>query len=428
MLSLMLCASALTLDEAWEALQKNNQDLALVHEQTVQAQANRFQAFAAIQPQISVTGNYIINDHETSADFGSSLFGNLPDSIKPLFDGITIPPIVLEQKAYYTFELQVAQPLLNGQAVPGLRLVGQNLKANRAEEKNVRSQLHAGLAHAFYGVVVAREGLKLAEEAEENAKKHRSMVELQANVGVVAPNAKLQAELAVSRASREVAAARAGVTTAEQAFTGLTGLEPDATMVMPAPPTLPALDLDQCIEAARTHRPDLEAAAYRMNAAEANRLLSYASWLPTVNGVFRYNLNPETDFNPDGSRWKIIFNAQWTLWDGGMRIGANQVAASQFRQASESQVKAQQQAEQQIRVDWEQVQRADAALSAVEHEITLAQDNLHLAEVAFQAGTLAFLDLEDARLGWQATRMSQLSERMNRDLAVLDLRAAIGDY
>lgn len=428
MLSLMLCASALTLDEAWEALQENNLDLSLVHEQTVQARATRFQAFAAIQPQVSVTGNYIINDHETSADFGSSLFGSLPDSMQALFDDVEIPPVVLEQKSYYTFELQVAQPLFNGQAIPGLQLVALNLKASQADERDVRSKLRVGLARAYYGVVLAREGLKLAQEAEENAKKHQTMVELQASVGVAPPNAKLQAELAVSRAAREVAGAKAGVTQAEQAFTGLTGVPVDADMTLPPPLNVPMADVEACIVAAREHRPDLEAAAYRANAAAANRTLSYASWLPSVNGVFKYNLNPETDFNPDGSRWKLIFNAQWTLWDGGMRIGANQTAASQFRQANEAQLKTQQEAEQQLRVAWDQYQRSEAALEAVEHELVLAQDNLRLAEVAFQAGTLAFLDLEDARLGWKATRMSQLSERMNRDLAVIDIQAAVGQY
>jgi outer membrane protein TolC len=109
-----------------------------------------------------------------------------------------------------------------------------------------------------------------------------------------------------------------------------------------------------------------------------------------------------------------------------MRIGANQAAASQYRQASEAQLKTREAIEQQVRVAWDQYQRASAALDAVQHEVSLAQDNLHLAEVAFQAGTLAFLDLEDARLGWTAAGMSQITERMNRDLAVVDLQSATG--
>jgi outer membrane protein TolC len=145
-----------------------------------------------------------------------------------------------------------------------------------------------------------------------------------------------------------------------------------------------------------------------------------------LNGVFKYTLNPETDFNPDPSRWRLILNAQWNLWDGGMRIGANQVAASQYRQASEAQIKAQQAAETQIRVAWEQFQRSDAAMRAMEEEVKLATDNLRLAEVAFSAGTLTFLDLEDARLGLAAAQMTQLSEHMNRDMAVVDLKVAAG--
>lgn len=417
---------ALTLEEAWEAAQQNSPDLALVHEQVVQARAYRFQAFAAIQPQLSMTYNYIINDHDTTLDFGASLLEGMPPEMAPFFEGVEIPPTVIEQKAYGTFELQVVQPLLNGQAVPGLRSVARNLSAAELDEQNVRLQLKAGLTKAYYGVYVAREGVKLANDALANVQKHADMVATQTRIGVVAPNVTLQVQLAVSKAARELASAKVGQVQAEQAFATLTGLPPDSPVSLPSSPAMPFGSYDEALNAAMHNRPDLGAADYRMQAAASGRTLSYAGWLPSLNGVFKYTLNPETDFNPDPSRWRIILNAQWNLWDGGMRIGANQVAASQYRQASEAQIKAQQTAETQIRVAWEQFQRADAAMRAMEEEVKLATDNLRLAEVAFSAGTLTFLDLEDARLGLAAAQMTQLSEHMNRDMAVVDLKVAAG--
>lgn len=430
MLSLWLCASALavSLEEAWDAAQKNSLDLSLVHEQVVQAQATRFQAFAAIQPQVSMTGNFIYNDKATEVDLGSGLFDSLPEEFAPFFEDVEIPPTVLEQKSYFTYELQIAQPLLNGQALPGLRLVGQNLKAARADEQDVRGKLRGGLARVYYGLVVAREAQKLTAEAVANATKHAEMVEKQLAAGLAPPNASLQAQLAVARAERERANADASVQRAEQAFALLTGLDPATPVSLPEPLPLPVDSLDAALEAALSSRHDLEAAGYRLNAAEANRGLSYAGWLPSLTGVFRLNVNPKTDFNPDPTRWKLILNAQWNLWDGGMRIGANQVASSQYRQASDAEEKARLEAEQQVTLAWEEYSRASVAVEAVEREVRLAEDNLRLAEVAYQAGTLTFLDLEDARLGWKAARMSQLGERMNRDLAVIDLMVAIGRY
>lgn len=430
MLSLWLYATALavSLEEAWDAAQKNSLDLNLVHEQTLQAQAQRFQAFAAIQPQISMSGNYIFNDKATEADLASGFLEAMPEEFAPLFEDVESEPIILEQKSYFTYELQIAQPLLNGQAFPGLRIVGQNLKAARAEERSVRAQLKAGLAKVYYGLVIAREAYKLTDEAVVNANQHAEMVEKQLAAGLAPPNVRLQAQLAVARSERERANAAAAVERAEQAFALMTGLDPSSAVQLPEPMSLPVDSLEEALDAALSDRADLEAAAYRMNAAEANRGLSYAGWLPSLTGVFRFNVNPATDFNPDPTRWKIILNAQWDLWDGGMRIGANQIASSQFRQASDAEEKARLEAEQQVNLAWMEYERASIAVASVEREVLLAADNLRLAEVAYQAGSLTFLDLEDARLGWKAARMSQLGERMNRDLAVIDLLAAMGRY
>lgn len=432
---LFICSMgwALTFEEAWEATQQNSATLALVHEQVVQARGYRTQAFAAVLPQVSLTGNYIINDHETTADLGSGLFDALPPEFAPLFEGVEIPPIVLEEKAYPTLEIQVVQPLLNGQAIPGLRAVGQNLQAAEAEEQSIRSQLRGGLAKAWYGTLLAREGERLAGEALAQARKHAEQVEVQVATGVAAPTARLQAQLAVTRAQREVAAARAGVVQAESALRTLMGATPEieqalaGELAMPETPALPFGSLEEAL-AGLSGRQDLAAAEHRSAAAAASRTISYMGWAPSLNGVFRYNQSPETGFNPDGSRWRLILNAQWNLWDGGMRIGANQVAASQYRQATEAERKAREEAEQQIRVAWERYQQSLATLTLVEEEASLAAENLRLAEAAWGAGTLTFLELEDARLGLKASRMALAAERANRDLAIIDLLVATGRW
>jgi outer membrane protein len=417
---------ALTLDEAWSAAQANNHDLKLVHEQTVQAQALRFKAYAAIQPQISFTANYIFNDHATTVDLASSFFSSMPEEFAPFFEDTEIPPTVIEQQRYLTWEFQAAQPLFSGQALPGLRLVGQSLKATIEEEQAIIGKVRAGLTRAYWGVVVAKQGVELAEAALVNVLKHQEMVKVQLSAGVAPPTAELQVELAVSKATREVASAKASKVAAEEALKVLTGLEGSVEVVEPSPLSLPFDSPDAVLAQAQTSRADLSAASYRVAAARANQNLSYAGWLPVVYGVFKFSHSPATDFNPEPNRWRLILNMEWKLWDGGMRVGDNQAAASQLRQATEAELKMQAELEQQVLVAWEQYARSKAALSAVEREVVLSAENLRLAEAAFNAGSLTFLDLEDARLGWQASQVSRLVEKMNRELAIAELLVAGG--
>ena len=75
---------------------------------------------------------------------------------------------------------------------------------------------------------------------------------------------------------------------------------------------------------------------------------------------------------------------------------------------------------------WERHARAEKALALLGRELALAAENLRVAEVAYEAGSIRLIELEDARLGILAAKLAQLHQRMDRDLAVYELMAATG--
>jgi outer membrane protein TolC len=148
--------------------------------------------------------------------------------------------------------------------------------------------------------------------------------------------------------------------------------------------------------------------------------------MPTLDGRFTYNYTENLGFATDPTMWMVVLDARWTAWDGGYRISEQRKAASQARMASLVEEKARRETEELVRTLWERHARAERALATVEKEVALAERNLELAETAFSAGTLTFLQLEDARLGARAARMARLAQGMDRDLAIYDLLAAAG--
>ena len=121
-------------------------------------------------------------------------------------------------------------------------------------------------------------------------------------------------------------------------------------------------------------------------------------------------------------------NASWTAWDGGYRLNTSRSYSSQLRQAEYAEAKERMDAEQQIRVAWETWTRTQASYEAVARELELAQETLILAERGFEAGSNSWLDVQDTQLMVDQARLGLLSERMNRDLAAVDLQVALGDY
>ena len=85
-----------------------------------------------------------------------------------------------------------------------------------------------------------------------------------------------------------------------------------------------------------------------------------------------------------------------------------------------------QQAERDVRVAYEAFRRASSAFVSVANELSLAEENLELAERTYAAGSATWLELEQAKLQLQSTELVSLQERMNRDLAAVDLLVATG--
>lgn len=421
LLALSSPASAVTLEEVWAAADANGLEAQLIHEQRVQSDTLQTQALSLLSPKLVLGADYTINQREVALDFSESI----PEEFAAFFEGSE--PIVVNKKQYLSWNASVVQPLFSGQALPLYRGARDLVKAGAVTEDGMRAQLRVGVAQVWWGLRVAREGEKVAADALENARKHLEMATTTVAVGSAAPVVKLQAELGVARAERQLAVARENVVVSQEAFARLTGLPADSVPTPGAARVLPYTDLDAAIARAVSARHDIRTAELQAHAARMQAAAGNLAWLPTVDGRFTQAYTENSGFSGEPYNWQLVFTANWVLWDGGARV-AEQVKSASMKRAAELQIESlRQQATEQVRTLWHQHERAEVAVSAVQKELGMAEENLRLAEAAFAAGTLSYLEVEDARLGVRATRMTALVEEMNRDVAAIQLLQATGD-
>lgn len=414
-------AVALTLDEAMAAAESHSPALGLVRENTEQALALRQQAYALISPKVVGQATYTINDKEIVLDFTEMI----PEDYKDLL-GIEADPITLQRKTVWEGYATVVQPLFNASSLPALRGTYSNVRAAEATERQARQQIRAGTAKVYYGLAVARAMEQLATRAIESAKSHLALADQQVAVGLAPERARLQAQLALARAERDLAQAHEGVVTAQQAFTDLTGLPADTDVALPeAPPPMPG-SLDEAL--AQADAPELDTAEANWRSAQYQTNATRASWLPTLDARYTYVWTQNTGFSGENHLWMLVFQADWTLWDGGARLAQTRSYASQARQAELLMQQSVTENQTAVRTAWERFERGQAALQAAEREQALAEENLRLAETAFASGGLTWLEAEDARLGLHAAQSAVLQERAQRDLAAIDLAVAMGRW
>lgn len=428
---LWLCAPALalSLDEAWTLAERNGEEASMLLEQQKQAGLIRTQAWAALSPKLSVGGNFTLNERETALDFSKSF----PPEVLDLIEAATGSPpsfgepTVINKKSYFDANITVVQPLFSGKAVPGLIGANALVSASEAQYDAGLAGLRYGVASAYWGTVLAQEAEKLSVESVALSKRHADTARRLVEAGNATPQAVLQADIAVARAERDLLGATARRSKAELALRQLVERIELGTLERPEPRAVTYESVDAAMERALARRPDLIAATRQLEAARAGQTASVLGWLPNVDGRFTEAWTENTGFSGEENTWILGVSASWTLWDGGFRVADNAKTASQLRQAEAAAEKAREDAMVEVQGAWEEHARAKAAHATAERELALANENLRLAEAAFQAGASTVLDLDTARVSRDAARLTVLGESMNRDLAALALLKAAGD-
>lgn len=404
-------ARAVTLDEAFAAAETSNADLLAVGEQTEQARAVIGQAWSALQPRLTGQVGLTVNEFEVKFD---PTMGAVPDQ-----------EIVIQEKTQWSGNLTASQSIFNGEAIPTLQGAYRLRRAAEADEEGTRQQIRAGVASAFYGLATAREAVALAEEAAALADSQATLATRRNEAGLEPRRSVIQAQLSSSQARRDVDRAREDLVRAEESFHRLTGLPRDVSLDLPDTTTAPT-SVDDALSVARIERSDIEAAELRVDVSRLQTTAKKLGWLPTVNANFSYVYQQAAGFTGQNVFWQATINGNWTFWDGGLRLSQIRESASQRRAAEYQLRRTEETATEEVRVAWEAWQRAQATAETVEREIELAEESLRLAEAGLDAGTATWLDVEQARIALRQTRLSELSERMNRDLAAIELRRAVG--
>lgn len=421
-LALLHSALAITLEDAWSAADHSSIEGKLVDEQLNVAKAVPGAAWSLVSPKLVLKGNWTRNNEELTFDTSSFI----PEQFASLFP--ESEPMVIQKLSYFDANASVIQPLFSGQALPLLKAAYSEVDAAKEDARAGRGAIRAGVARAYWGVLLAREGEAIAQGALESAEKHRILVDKSADVGLAAPTARLRAQIAASRAARELAGAAEGRTVAETAFAQLTRLSPDTPVELPASRPLRWDSADDALAEAKEKRPSIRSARSHERSASLQSTAQALSWLPEVNGRFTYVWTENVSaFNDRDAFWMVAIEGQWVLWDGGYRLSQQAQSAAQKRMASLAEQRAILVAETEIRSLWAKHEKAAKALAAVSDELKLAKENLRLAEVAWEAGSIIQLEFEDARLGEAAARFGVMQERMNLDLAAVDLLVAVGE-
>jgi outer membrane protein TolC len=304
---------------------------------------------------------------------------------------------------------------------------GDLVDVAQANEKDVRRTIAVSTAQAYLAILTQRRLLDTARTARDNAKAHYEFTRLQRIGGVGNRLDEVRAAQEFTTEEVNVQTQSVALVRAREAlgvFLAASGPVDAATEQTPT--QMPTLN--DAMNGAEKVRPDVRARNEATRAADRTVRDAWGDYMPYLNIIaFPFYQEPaETTIPHTG--WEAEFVLTVPFYDGGLRYGQQHQRSAQAEQARLTAEATLRQARSDVRVAFEEIQRADIALDQATQSAAFAKRALELANIAYRAGATTNLEVIDAeRQARDADSQSALAEDASRQ-ARLDLLSASGRF
>lgn len=418
-----------------EALRRARASAGSVNGARLDFQARQLQAEALRRidgPDVRLSGFAGRVSTTFSVDTGAiaQLANPLLDSLPPL-PALNLPDIPPSLNADRVFDvrslgLSSVWPLYTGGRLDAVKQAA----AGRADEAGAAVQaeqdaLATQLAERYFKVQLARKAWQLRSVAADVAKEHQRMARKMELGGLIAKVERLKADVAVDNALREAAKAGSDLEIAQLALRRLLDA-PGAVL-----PTTPLFvhaqapgSLASFIDAAMASNASWKQISSKRKQADAALRLQGRAFSPTVIGIANYNLNRGSSSR---ANWLVGVSVSVPLVERIDR--ARMISAARLEQQRVD--AAAEQAGRDIPTlaesQWRTMEDARLRYLSMDSAIALADETLHLAQVAFRNGQATSTEVADAALNSTKTSLERAQAAYDYVLALARLLGTSGD-
>lgn len=294
-------------------------------------------------------------------------------------------------------------------------------------------------AAAYYGLLTAQERLEAAKETLKTAQTTQDAAEDRMNNGRATMPDVLNARAETAQALFDLEAADGDEKIARVAITEVVGADPSPNILIdgqkdtPLPQTL-KLSIESLIDRAMADRPDLQALAADIRAANGAIRQAKAAYRPQIGltgDVAQTSTWPTADNGTFGNAseptWSVSLSVEWRLWDGGARRNALAIAQSKQREAKDEMAELRNKATREVwtayigfRTAAKKEQAATALLDSANASYSSSLD-------AYQYGVKNLVDVLTAEKQLAQARLSSVSARSQLFVEAVNLEFVTGN-
>lgn len=318
----------------------------------------------------------------------------------------------------------LVQPIYMGdRLVGGARAAARQADAEVKQHERRKQEIALRVAQAYFASQVGAEGIRYADEVLAQARETESFSKARNQQGLAldADVARATAFRAQAEAERESAHER--LASARSALALLTGDQAAATADL-STALLTASPSTQAPPIARVdHRPDVESARLRLEAARELVGISKGSLKPEV--MAQASVETLRSALDQGATWFTVgVFARWRLSSADWR--STRAAESRASAAGEARSWQEQQARHDVEQAWRSLQTAQAKLVSAGEAVSASLSARSLRIERHRQGLLPLTDVLDAEAALAGSRTLLLRSQFDARVAAAELQLALG--
>ena len=410
----------LTLERSIDlALSQNPYHLA-TKERVDAASSKVREAASGFLPSLNAQGLRTLDEKVMELEFPSFIPGQPPQKMS------------IDFTRDYQFSMALSLPLFTGgRLTSGFKQAKYNLESTKEAVRQSKHLTVFNTKRAFFGYLLAKEFVSVAEEAvrvaEENLNNVRNMYE----VGMASKMDLLRSEVRLTNLKPQLIQARNNLRIAELNIKTLLGLDISQLVEIQGTLTYEPLepDVDECITKALINRPEVRQLDFQRKMAGEILKLARAEYLPILAVAGSYNFWADK-FNFKEDNWQSYYAVNLVLTFpifNGFRASAKLgQSKAMIREIELNQKAIRDVVELEVRQTVLMLTEAKESLFSQEKNIEQAKESLRIAQLNFSEGMATTLDVISAEAAYSQAQTNYAKALFDYSVAVSQLEKATG--
>lgn len=426
-MAVILCGPAaaqekmvLTLDDSLRLALKQNPFYLAARAKEDQATAAVKEAVSGFFPSVNASGTDVLDKKVFSIEFPSLVPGQPPTKVK------------MDFTRAYTFALNFSLPLFTGgRLVAGYKTANYNLEATREAIRQSREETVLNVKKAFYGYLLARSFVSVAEEGVNLAEKHYTNVKNLYEVGMASKFDLLRSEVQLANLKPQLIRARNALATAEIGLKMLLGIDLAQPVEFKGELTFREVEskIDENIAEALTHRPEINQIEYQKRMAAQMVKMNEGAYLPTVaiGGAYNYWSNV---LNLKKNNWESYYQINLVLniplfngFANSAKVGQAKAALRQLEYSQKGLIES---VKFEVQEAVLSLRQARESLLSQEKNVEQAQEAVRIAELNYSEGLATNLDVSSAHVALSQAKTNQVQALYDYAVALAQIEKSVG--